>query len=177
MSDGEPVALEHAGTAVASLEPLDRCRNPAELAGPVPPSGPATRKRLDEVNALVARAEAQRSAGQYRDATATAERALAGARELDFVPTLAAALFVSGQLAARAAHFDRATKLLGEAQVAAQESRDDRLAARVDLGLAALAAEQEHGREAAQWTLLADGAIRRLGGDSQIGGDLSPLRR
>jgi tetratricopeptide (TPR) repeat protein/tRNA A-37 threonylcarbamoyl transferase component Bud32 len=160
--DGGP-ALDRAATAAAGLEPLDVCRDPVE--GPAPPRD---RAKLDATTALVALADAQRATGKYKEATATAQHALADARTLAYKPTLAAALFVSGQLAVRAAKFDDANALLGDAAVAAQEAHDDRLAARIYLRLAYLAGEQERPREQGQWAQLADGAIRRLGGDPRL---------
>jgi serine/threonine protein kinase len=56
LSAGAPEALERSLSAVASLEPIDRCRNPA--VGPEPPSQPEAQRRLAEVRALTARAEA-----------------------------------------------------------------------------------------------------------------------
>jgi eukaryotic-like serine/threonine-protein kinase len=168
LSEAEPGALERAVPAVAALDPLERCRNPAELTGPPPPRDPAARRQLAEALALAARAEAQRAAGQYRGAAATASAALAGARALDYPPALGPALFVSGSLAARAARFDEAGALLDSAELAAQESHDDRLAARVYLRLASVAGEQERRTDQVRWTQFAEAAIRRLGGDAQL---------
>jgi serine/threonine protein kinase len=166
LGDGKSGALERAVHAVSSLEPLDQCRDPP--LGPTPPRDPAERRRFDDNSALLARAEAQYAAGQYRDAVPPAKQALDGGRALGYAPMLANALLVNGQLAARTARFAEADTLLGEAAVAAQESRDDRVVVRVYLALAQLVDEQEHRSEQAHWIQLADGALRRLGNDPRL---------
>jgi serine/threonine protein kinase len=167
LAGAKPEVLERATSAASSLEPIARCRSPRPDE-PELPSDPAKRAQIEQIRALVATADQERSTAQYPAATATAADAIAKARALGDVAGLAGALVVAGHTAQQTAKFDDARRLLGDAQVAAQQARDDRVAARVAIQLAQVAFTQERPQEAAPWLQLADGAIRRIGGDDKL---------
>jgi serine/threonine protein kinase len=161
--------LERATSAASSLEPIERCHDPGPDQ-PAPPSNPGLRAALEQVRARVATAEQQRQTAQYSDAMATASDAIMQARRLGDLATLAGALAVAGHTAEQRAEFEDARRFLGEAELAAQQAHDDRVATRVDIELAAVEVNQERPREATPWLQLADGVLRRIGGDDKLEG-------
>ena len=164
-ADAETV--QRAVQAANELGNFDACADAVALRERMPP--PQDAEAVASVERELGRVRALRRTGDYRDAIADAEAAIAHARAVGHRPTLAEALLERSL----------ARAFQGEAQLAAEElratvseglaSRHDRVAARAASVLVAVVGFQlgdpTHGLE---WSDNARALLDRLGGDDEI---------
>jgi tetratricopeptide (TPR) repeat protein len=119
--------------AVATLQPVSLCAEPAAGRGPAPPRELAP--QVEAIRAQVARAEAREWLGDFAGAEREASTALASAREIGFDPAVAEALVRLGALTAARSRHEEAEALYTEAFSVATASGADRAALDAALGM------------------------------------------
>ena len=118
--------------AAAALSDLAECADVEALLAQVkPPADPVTRARVQALGAEIARADAQRESGQYAEGLKTAQAASAEAHPLGYPPVLAQSLTALGRLQVLTQDAKGAADSFTEAELAAESSRADTLAAEV----------------------------------------------
>ncbi|MBI5478308.1 MAG: tetratricopeptide repeat protein [Deltaproteobacteria bacterium] len=116
--------VERAAKAAGALSGLAVCADAEALKGVLPPpKDAATRTRVQEVRARVARAKALEDAGKYDEALKVATAAAAEAKELGYRPLEAEALYQAGVAKADKGDYKGAELTLHEALFAAIEGR------------------------------------------------------
>jgi tetratricopeptide (TPR) repeat protein len=124
------VVVEHAVAAVHALPPLEACADLEALMAPVaPPPEPAARDRVAAVRGQLAELRALRDAGLYQRARAGVDAMRAGVGALGYRPVLAETLELAGLLAEDTGDFAAAAATLGDAALAAEAGRHDRVLA------------------------------------------------
>ncbi len=114
LAQADTPMLQGAVIAVATMGPLDGCRDPAELAAmSVPPV--EQRDAVAELRIDVARTLALRTAGAYEQALAEARLEVARARELGWVPVIASTRVLEASIASRLGKNAEAETILVEA--------------------------------------------------------------
>jgi tetratricopeptide (TPR) repeat protein len=168
--DGEVVdrALD-----VAELEPLDRCADARALLGAAaPPTDPARRADIDEIDAAIDRVILADRAGRVDDAVKAARDAIERARAVDHPPLLARAAQALGEALNHAQRHTDAEAALHEALKAAERAGDDpRAAAVLVLLTSVVGVRQSRFTEGRTLAKLADAAISRAG--DAAGSDLA----
>ncbi len=123
-------AVERAVQAAQGLAPVADCANLALLdqAEP-PPTDPALRRLIDEIERRLAEARALQAAGRFAPALAVAAPAAAEASAVAYRPILAASLYLVGTLENDAGDARAAEQSLRTALLAAEAGRRAELAA------------------------------------------------
>ncbi len=122
--------LDRAVGAVTAAIPIDACADTKSLAAAVPPpEDPALREKVAALRARLAEANARRAAGRYRQGLGIAEEVVTAARETDYSPLLAEALYQLGVLQYRSEEVREAEATLREGAQEAARARNDKLAA------------------------------------------------
>jgi tetratricopeptide (TPR) repeat protein/tRNA A-37 threonylcarbamoyl transferase component Bud32 len=121
-----PAALDRSIVGISELTPLDGCADATALAAAAPPpEQPAVRAKAETIAEVVQRVRARAHAGQLDGLTADAERAVADARALGHLPTLASALVALARVEL-ATGDDGASSTLRELTQVAARAHDDR---------------------------------------------------
>ncbi len=130
MTAADTALVQRAVEAATALTPLASCADRAALTAPVaPPEDAATRARVQEVRARLAEAKAYREAAEYDRGLGLAESAAREARALGYWPLTAEALLRLGSLQEAKVRPEEAAETFGQALLAAQSGRHDRVAA------------------------------------------------
>jgi eukaryotic-like serine/threonine-protein kinase len=161
----DPVDLETAIDAAASVGDAAQCADTEALAMPVaPPRDPDSARRIEQVRAQLDAIEAHRRSGRLTVGLELARKATAAARPLGHPPILAEALHRNGRLECEAGKIAVGAPLLQEAAATAALARDDVLFARIltDL-LEALGGDGERLAEASTVSTFAEAATARAG--------------
>ena len=119
LASGAPAAIERAPEVVFRLPDVGHCV-PAEAG--TPPEGAV------DVWQMLARADAMRHAGDFREAAAVAAEAGLRARQLGYVPLVAEARLAEGRAHRERFEVDLAVSTLEAAYVLAVDAGDDRVA-------------------------------------------------
>ncbi len=148
-----------------SLPDLDRCEAVHLLdAAILVASDEATAAEATAIRETLAAAEGLADVGEYQQALALAEQALARASELDFEPVTAEAQLLVGMALDRLqADAERAQSLLREAAWSAQRSGHEVVIVRTAAALAKVSSEHAKLDVAAIWSGFARAALERLG--------------
>jgi tetratricopeptide (TPR) repeat protein len=166
--------VARAPRAAHSLRALRDCADADALQAVVPlPSDPAIRARVEEVRGRLARVQAQRVAGRYRQGEKAAAAVVLAAKALDYPPVLAEALKLWGQLLSDAGAYDKSAQALREAIWAAEAGRDAKLAARAWAELAWTDSYRGKNDLALEHTTHASSVLRGAGGDPEIAGTIA----
>jgi tetratricopeptide (TPR) repeat protein len=166
----EADVVENAVKAVGSLPPITRCEDVAGLRTPIrPPADEASLARLRLIGTELARAEALRAAGRYREALPIGQAAAGEVAKVGYAPAEAEALLLRARLEYRTGETQRAKATLHEAWARAEAGRDDRRKAQALEQLAYMEGiEQSRPAEGLRWARLARAALARVGGEDRI---------
>lgn len=122
--------VEHAPQMAFELRPLEPCNDIERLRlGIAPPRDTATAKKTELLRTQLATARTLELAGQYRDGLRIAEDALSEAKNVEYEPLRAEALYQTGTLLGYVASPTVAVARLLDAIDSAESSRHDDLAA------------------------------------------------
>lgn len=122
--------VENAPRAALSLPRLAACADVARLQQRVPqPGDPATRARIADLSAALARVRAQRSAGQYKQAQGEITKLLPEAQKLGWRPLSAQYLHTYALLRENIGDHPGAEETYYQALWAAESAREDEIAA------------------------------------------------
>jgi tetratricopeptide (TPR) repeat protein len=131
LAGADAKVVERAIGATSALEPLADCADvKALLAAIPPPSDPATRTKVEELRAQLARAKAMFDAGKFKDAEAMTKPLVEAAKQLDYRPLEAEALMRLGETQVFMQAGEPAVETLRAATRAAEASRYDEIRAR-----------------------------------------------
>jgi tetratricopeptide (TPR) repeat protein/predicted Ser/Thr protein kinase len=169
-AEADAKVVEKAVQAVGNLRPLDRCADLEALTSAVePPEDEATRDRVAGLRARIARAEALEGAGKFKNALTVAEQVEKGAREVDYAPLHAEALFVFGRLQGLTGKYSAAEQSLSDAVWAARASGHDEYSLRAASQLVSTVGNRlARPDDAELWVKLARADLRRTkGGDEE----------
>jgi tetratricopeptide (TPR) repeat protein/predicted Ser/Thr protein kinase len=128
MRDADVDALRQAGEAVLALPPVNGCEDVAALRRVAPPP-PAIAERVEALDGDLARVSAFFAVGNATETIALADRVIAEARDLAYLPTLARALYWRGRAIADRDGGAEAEAAFDETFAAALGAGDDVLAA------------------------------------------------
>lgn len=169
-AEADAKVVRKAQNASSVLRPLEACADVAALqAGPLIPTDPATRARLEALSPTLARARALLRAGRFDEAKRTATALQSVARQEGHRTLLADTALLLGILALRARHVATAEQALEEGAFAALALGYDRVVAEASARLVSL--EYQDRRRAGQsqwWTTRARAALARAGGDPLV---------
>jgi tetratricopeptide (TPR) repeat protein len=169
-AEADAKVVEKSVDAVERLPALDGCANKtALLSGARPPSDPTMAARAAAVRDRIAKASALEDAGKYREGLAVAKNSLAEARNLDYLPVEAEALFRVGDIEYDLEDDKAAASTQQEAAAVAEASRSYQFAARAWFVVAYFAGyvdrRYEDGRRFLRYAAT---AIERSGGSEQL---------
>jgi tetratricopeptide (TPR) repeat protein len=117
--------LAKAVTAAQSLAPIETCADEQALTARVaPPELPEVRAQVEVVEARIGRLQTLYEAGKYRDRLIHADALLAAARDTQYSPVYAQALYRVASLEERTSRFDDALQRVHLAIPLAAESGD-----------------------------------------------------
>jgi len=136
LSRGDRIAAAHAVSAARALPAIAECGDLAALTSPVRPPSAAIGARVAEVRGQLARLQAQREAGHYREPLAAAIALRGPVAALGYRPLEAELAALIGQLDRDTEHLADARVELEHAANAGDAGRDDRLVARALIALA-----------------------------------------
>jgi tetratricopeptide (TPR) repeat protein len=161
-----------AAAVVEGLPPIESCSSSALVGPSEPPRDAASQATLGEMEAKLAEAEAQRSSGHYPASLEAAHKGAELARSLGHRPTLCVALSELGFIE-DANEQPEAGATFEEAYLACDEGQLDRYRALVAAGLFFhYGYKHPDLQAAARYRVAAETAVRRIGGDDLIEGDL-----
>jgi tetratricopeptide (TPR) repeat protein len=156
----------------AILPEIADCGIAGRLATSPLPSDREARAQIADIQKLVARAQAEQNLGDYRQAEASATRAVAAARKQGYQPLLAGTLVRLASIETDSGGpgdghepggLDRAAQLFEEAYAAAERGRDDRQRLAAARKLVYLHSQRHRFAEAERWAGLAEGLLVRIG--------------
>ena len=156
--------------AAYGLPPLQECADLGQLAATVkPPTDPAARAQVAQVDAQLSEVRALTSAGKLTVALSQAEDTVSLARKTAHAPTLAEALFQLALLEEKRGDAPAAQKTLLEAAWSAQAGHLDRTAARARIELVQVIGVLAGHNEAVPTALSeAEAAVARVGQDADL---------
>jgi len=163
LSRADGTVIENAVLAASALSPLDRCSDVPLLKAVVqPPTDAATRKRVYDLRADLARLDAEKNAGHCAAAEAIAGRLIPQAREVGYQPLLADVLY--GAAAWDCVAPALALQRLREAYFAGLASRKDETAAAASILLAdMLAGDVQQVEDGRVWLNTGKAMLARIG--------------
>ncbi|HKA91073.1 MAG TPA: serine/threonine-protein kinase [Haliangiales bacterium] len=169
--------VERAVDAAGGLPPLAECADARALTERAPlPADPAARAKIATVRARLDGVEAMGLAGRRQEARKEAAAARVDAEAIGWAQLRAEAAYADGEILVRLSDSNAEVPLLDAVRFAG-ESRDDRLAARALIELVnSVAANQQKAERAALAAEIAEGAVRRAGGDPWLRGSLLRAR-
>ena len=169
----EEVVIDNANTAVHDLSPLSRCADIEALQAPPPlPEDPKKRAEIERLVIELAEVRAEQRFGRYGVVVDKTRRLVQRSTELNYLPVLAEARYLLGQVEERSGMARQAEKTFVRAAASAMESRNQRLVAQTWTHLTALTGYRLNQPEKAEgWDELADAAL-----DSLSPSDAKPLR-
>jgi tetratricopeptide (TPR) repeat protein len=171
-SSADAKVVEKGIDAALALTPVQTCAAGPALANRVsPPVDAATRKKVDDLRLLLARAKALGDAGKYPQGLVVASEAAGSARAIDYRPIQAEAFYALADIQERVGQYPPAEASLLRAWAAAEAGRHDRVAAQAAV-LLSYVVGYERGRheEGLSWGEVAAGKIERIGGDLELDG-------
>ena len=166
----DPVLVDGAVAAVASLPPVAACAH-AGAAGPAVPA--AQRAQVDAVDAALRRVEALYRAGLVRDAIAAAEEALARAEASGIDLAIGRAALAVGRARERATAYADAERDLRRAAQVAAAAGDDATVAEAWTTLLWVVSRLSRSKETLELAPLVEAAITRAGDDPRLRAELA----
>jgi tetratricopeptide (TPR) repeat protein len=165
-ASADPAVVEKAVPASRSLSSLDGCADAAALRAPLPPpSDPASRHAVEDLENRIAESWALWTTARYGDGLRVAGMAAEAARKLGYPPVQAEALLIRSRLEESSGQFDRAEATLFDTVAAAETGRHDVLATRAWIDLVwVVGFRQQKFAEGERWRHMAEAALGRLGG-------------
>jgi len=155
--------------AVSALTPISRCADAAALRAPVdPPRDAPTREKVEALRDHLAKLKALHDAGRYPAALPGAQAAVADARALGYPPILAEALIRLGKLLVATGAARDAVPVYEEAELAAEEARDEHSAAEAAVDMVQAHYLLHRVPEGQQWQRRAEAYVRRLGREDDL---------
>lgn len=165
LEDADVGVVDRATQAAAAVGDVGACSDVASLAAAVPP--PGDRAVADKVDALlqdVARVEAMRHLGKWKEGLAASRDLIARVRPVGYAPLLARALAVTAMFEINSGDADAGIERLYETARAASEAKDDSLVARSLSDLVFALASRKQRFEAAEVAYrIASAATARAG--------------
>jgi tetratricopeptide (TPR) repeat protein/predicted Ser/Thr protein kinase len=157
--------VENAAEAASSLPDLAFCNNTEALRLAVrPPEDPQTARKVKDLRATLDEVASLELAGRYKESLHLAQQAVETARQIDYPPVLAEALFHLGKAQADLRMGTKTADTLKEAVDLAERSRHDELAADLWILLVQLSGTQIYDLEQAHERLRrASAAVERIG--------------
>ncbi|WP_394850970.1 tetratricopeptide repeat protein [Pendulispora brunnea] len=171
--------MHRAVESALTLPSVDTCADGrALLSKEAPPADPVARARLDDVGERVAQASALEKAGNYGVALEVAVTAVHDAGSLGYPPLLAEALGYQGNIQMERGEDAQAVSSFYSAIEAAEIGRDDLAKARALVALLwVLGDHQARFEDARRIAQLAQAAVERAGGDSELRARLAAARQ
>jgi len=163
---GDPVAVEHALSAVQGLAAPERCANVEQLTEALSPEDLAVARRVEALAPELAQVAAMHSAGMMIQGQARAEALARDARALGHPPLLARAVLHLAAFQNSGGQADQAERSYREALSVALRGKADEVAANAAVALVGLVGEdpQRHD-EAEGWAEVATALLGRSGSD------------
>ncbi|HEY8145148.1 MAG TPA: serine/threonine-protein kinase [Kofleriaceae bacterium] len=174
----EKAVMERALQAALTLMPIDQCADKDVLMATVsPPGDPATRAKVEELEAQLAHAEALESAGKWVEASKEVESIAAQADKVGYAPLRARSHFVSARIKSELDEYEGcAAELRGAAELAGA-AKDDELLARIWILLyGTIGYHQAKPDEAKALEQVAAAAVERAGKSEDLRGALENTR-
>jgi tetratricopeptide (TPR) repeat protein len=174
LTSADAALVERAPGVAQSLDALQPCADVAALKSTTPmPAGAAQRAQVEDVRRQIAKMRALQEAGRLADAKKLIDPTLADARKLAFQPIEAEALLYVSRVQDSSGDYVAAAKTLKDAEVTAEASRYDEVAALAATSLVWVTGERL-GKYADAHDLERDARARiaRLGGDDRLTADL-----
>ncbi len=163
-----PELVDRAIPALARTTDLAACSDVDRLlSSTAEPSDAEGRAHVEAVQALLATALAQRTAGRPRESLATVERALVELDRQDWPPLRAELMFARGQAQSILGELAAAETSLTDAYWLARKSGADRIAALISCALLGIIADNRP-QEAKLWEQQARADVERLGDDAEL---------
>ncbi len=132
LENADAAVVERAVAAVAELPTIEPCADAVALrSGLPPPQDPARSAAVEDLRAALGRARAQGLAGRYEPARRIVTAATSEAEELEYLPLVAEAHALRGELLVDAGEPSAAEQALVRAYFVALQVRHDEVAARV----------------------------------------------
>jgi len=166
--------LDKAIQAAAALGGLELCDDAEALRSVVPlPTDPGARAKIAAMDERLDGIDALRKAGKYPEAIELARAAADEAKDIDYAPSAARALYLVAELERATGDFKAAVTTFGRAAVAAAEARDDeRYASSVTALTKVLGFDLQRPDEAQRIATLAEAAVARAGNPPAAVADL-----
>ncbi|MBL8939061.1 MAG: serine/threonine protein kinase [Archangium sp.] len=162
-------SLPRAQDAILSLTPLTVCSNATALLSPSPrPEQPAVVARVERVERELARAQALKDAGRFKEGLPIATSAALEAHAIGWAPLEAEALLVRGLLLDGGGDYAAAEPTLRDAWARAHAAKDDRLAMLAAIELAFVLNELARMKDAEEWVWQAEALRPRIGNDWEM---------
>jgi tetratricopeptide (TPR) repeat protein len=165
----DPAVVEKAVPASRSLSSLDGCADATALLAPLaPPSDPARRHALEDLENRIAESWALWTTARYGDGLKTAGTAAETAGKLGYPPVQAEALLIRSRLEEASGQFEKAEATLFDTVAAAEAGHYDSLATRAWIDLVwVVGFRQRKFAESERWRHMAEAALGRLGGGGE----------
>jgi hypothetical protein len=162
--------VQNAVSAAGLLPTLDGCANVALLRAVVrPPSNPAARRRIDELQEELARLIALRDSGQCAVVEQQGTRLIKTIEATNYSPLLAAALHVMGTLGYFCGDPTVAIERSKQAYAAAVVGHDDVIATEAATAATVISAERLGDHSGAHdWLMIARASLSRQGGSDRL---------
>lgn len=160
----DPSVLLEAATATHELSPIAGCSNIEALSAPVPlPDNPTTRKRVDGLRQEMAQVRAIERFGKYSEALGRAEKLAQDAAHAKYMPLVAEAKYLLGEIQMRSGLGAQAERSLVGAVTTAIDARHLRLMAESALLLTETTGFRiKQFRKAEVWSQLAEAMLDEI---------------
>ena len=153
-----------AAEAAAALPALGRCADTVALLAPLAPPDPQTEQQVTAARSRLARARAFSDGGLFDRGLELSRQVVVSAEDIGYWPLIAEAHFEVGRIQERLEEVDAAIESLGEALLAAEAGRHDRVSAESFLRLIRLVGYRKVDVEGGQrYADMARSLIRELG--------------
>lgn len=165
LSEPDDLAIERAVGTVDALPPLNRCADTRALAAVVPPpEDQATAREVEQVGASLSAIKVSIDAGNLDRADDQVQASLPRAIATQYLPTIAEAHRLAGDIYDRKGNTQLALDHWQQALAAAQGGGDDECLARTATALSWLLSVVEKDQaEAERWSIIANASARRIG--------------
>ncbi|HEY2743354.1 MAG TPA: serine/threonine-protein kinase [Polyangia bacterium] len=174
----DPGVVAHAAEAAQSLPPLSMCADLAALRAPIPPPrDPSAARRVEEIRAQLARANALELAARYDEGLRLGRAALTQAQALKYPPIEAEAELRVGHLVGLKGDYAESARLLERAYLAALAGRHEEAAARAATDLIiAVGTRQAKYADGDRWAEVAEALAGHLSRKDELLGLLYSTR-
>ena len=173
MGEADPKLVERSLDAAHSLPALQECSNVEALAEQQRlPSDPGKRAEIARLDEQLSEVKALLAAGRIKGAAEKVQPLEERIQATGHLPLLAEMRFHQGAIQAQLGRAPEASRLLSQAVYDAAAGRADRMMAYTLIRLLFVEGKLKHFDQADNWAGLAEAALRRMGGDPEMMGDL-----